>query len=71
MTSENGSSATANPRTPVQFRAWPPTFAPTALRLASQPRFAKVAAAPKANAQRSGRPASFAKPLGFVIAASP
>src|SRR5712692_7874035 len=24
---------TANPRTPVQFRAWPPTFAPPPLRL--------------------------------------
>src|SRR4051794_20299449 len=28
---------TANPRTPVQFRAWPPAFAPVALRLASHP----------------------------------
>src|SRR6185295_16317161 len=34
---------TANPRTPVQFRAWPPTFAPSALRLADRLIPAKVA----------------------------
>jgi len=27
---------TANPRTPVQFRAWPPTFAPSTLRRADR-----------------------------------
>src|SRR3954462_10567117 len=32
---------TANPRTPVQFRAWPPTFAPSALRLADRPILAR------------------------------
>src|SRR4029079_2783343 len=56
---------TANPRTPVQFRAWPPTFAPSALRLASHPDSAKVA-------RRSlGEAGRFAKQAGFVIAPLP
>src|SRR2546430_6485265 len=33
---------TANPRTPVQFRAWPPTFPPSALALAGRSLFAKI-----------------------------